>query len=90
LAGLAGQFVLRGQGLSLVLLKATGDDKKLINQVIKLPDILSNVFHGKLPGGLEVETLAEHVLYNILVCHHAHVVAGSAELSVDGFAYRLE
>ena len=42
LAGRSGQFVLQGDGLSFVLLQATGDDKKLLNQLIKLPEILSS------------------------------------------------
>ena len=89
LAGRSGQFVLQGDGLSFVLLQATGDDKKLLNQLIKLPEILSNVFQGVLPGGLQVEQIAEHVLYNVLVCHYVHLVAGSLQLSLEALSYRF-
>ena len=88
-AGRSGQFVLQGDGLSLVLLQATGDDKKLLNQLIKLPELLSNVFQGVLPGGLQVEGIVEHVLYNLLVCQYVHLVAGSIQLSLEALSYRF-
>ena len=88
-AGRSGQFVLQGDGLSFVLLQATGDDKKLLNQLIKLPEILSNVFQGVLPGGLQVEGIVEHVLYNLLVCQYVHLVAGSIQLSLEALSYRF-
>jgi len=75
---LAGQLLMQNEGLSFVLLQASADDKKLINQIVKLPDILCNAFEGELPEGLKVEDLVEHILYNILLCHRFHILAGNS------------
>jgi hypothetical protein len=89
LVGPSGQFVLKGDGLSFVLLQATADDKKLLNQLVKLPEILSNACQGVLPAGFEVEQIVEHVLYNLLLCQYVHGVAGSLHLCFEALAYRF-
>ena len=90
LASQPGQILMKSEGLSFVLLQASVDNKKLLNQIVKLPDILCNAFEGKLPEDLKVEDLIEHVLYNILLCHRLYLSAGSSNIQplLNVLAYR--
>jgi len=92
LGGPACQFVLKDEGPSFLLLRSSEPDKKMINQVVKLPDILANAFQGELPPGFEVERLVDQIVFNLLICHYVHQVAkeSNLRLPVDSLASRYQ
>ncbi len=90
LAGTSCQFMLNADGPSILILKKSRDlDKKIINQLVKLPDILSNAFQGDLPANYSVERLVDFLLYNLLICNYVHKVARDAnlDLPLDNLAH---
>ena len=81
-AGTSGRFMFEEHGPSFLLLSPRDLDKKTINQLIKLPDILSNAFQCDLPANYRVERVVDYLLYNLLICHYVHQVARNANLNL--------
>ena len=82
LLGPLAQSVLKNQVPSFLILLSKDLDRKLMNQLVKIPDILSNRFHGQMPKGFEVEELVEHILKNIFGCHCVHQAARESNIKL--------
>ena len=89
LLGPSAQGVLKNQVPSFLILLSKDLDRKLMNQLVKIPDIISNRFHGQMPKGFQVQELVEQILKNIFDCHCVHLVAreSNIKLPVDVLSY---
>ena len=82
LLGPLAQSVLKNQVPSFLILLSKDLDRKLMNQLVKIPDILSNRFHGQMPKGFEVEEVVDHILKNIFDCHCVHQAARESNIKL--------
>lgn len=73
-----GRFFLNHAGICSLLLDPDIHDEKLLNQLVKLPDVLLNAFYGDLPNGLNVESIVATLFYNLTLTHFVHIVASQS------------